>query len=65
VYDVVFRDSASHLTIIAAGLGRESAVSIARSEARRRQAGRMFLAGSGYVPRGEMVLIVEAARNAA
>jgi hypothetical protein len=65
VYDVVYRDSASHLTVIAAGLGRESAVSIARTEARKRQAGRMFLAGSGYVPLGEMVLIVEAPRKAA
>jgi len=65
VYDVVYRDTTRHLTVIAAGLGRDSAVDIARDEARRRRTGRMFLAGSGYVPSGEVVLIIESPRKAA
>lgn len=64
-YDVLYLDQASHPSVIAAGLARESAVTLARAEARRRRVGRMFLAGSEPSPRGELVLIVEAHRKAA
>jgi hypothetical protein len=65
VYDVLYLDRASHAKVIAAELGRESAVTIARAEARRRRVGRMFLAGSEPSQRGELVLIVESHRQAA
>jgi hypothetical protein len=65
VYDVLYLDQASHARVIAAGLGRESAVTIARAEARRRRVGRMFLAGSEPSPRGELVVIVDAHHKAA
>jgi hypothetical protein len=64
VYDVLYFDRASHTRLIAAQLGRESAVTIARAEARRRRVGRMFLAGS-ELPGGELVVIVESQRKAA
>jgi hypothetical protein len=64
VYDVLYFDRASHARLIAAQLGRESAVTIARAEARRRRVGRMFLAGS-ELPGGELVVIVESQRKAA
>ncbi|HSJ17068.1 MAG TPA: hypothetical protein VK920_03135 [Solirubrobacterales bacterium] len=65
MYDVLYLDQASHARVIAAGLGRDSAVTIARAEARRRRVGRMFLAGSEPSPRGELVVIVEAHHEAA
>jgi hypothetical protein len=65
VYDVLYLDQASQTRVIAAGLGRDSAVTVARAEARRRRVGRMFLAGSEPSPRGEVVLIVAAHRRAA
>ena len=65
MYDVLYLDQASHQRVIAAGLGRDSAVTIARSEARRRRVGRMFLAGSEPAPGGELVVIVESERKAA
>jgi hypothetical protein len=65
VYDVLYLDQASHSRVIAAGLGRDSAVTVAREEARRRRVGRMFLAGSEPSQRGELVLIVESHRKAA
>jgi hypothetical protein len=65
VYDVLYLDQASHARVIAAGLGRDSAVTIARAEARRRRVGRMFLAGSEPSRRGELVVIVEAHHRAA
>jgi hypothetical protein len=65
MYDVVYLDRAHHRRVLAAGLGRDSAVTIARSEARRLRVGRMFLAGSEEMPRREMVLIVESQRRAA
>jgi hypothetical protein len=64
VYDVLYLDRTSHARVIAAGLGRASAVTIAREEARRRRVGRMFLAGS-EPPGGELVVIVESQRKAA
>jgi hypothetical protein len=65
VYDVLYLDQASHRRIIAAGLGRESAVTIARAEARRRRIGRMFLAGSEPAPGGELVVIVQSQQKVA
>jgi hypothetical protein len=65
VYDVLYLDQSSHSRVIAAGLGRDSAVTVARAEARRRRVGRMFLAGSEPSPRGELVLIVESHHKAA
>lgn len=65
MYDVLYLDQASHARVIAAGLGRDSAVTIARAEARRRRVGRMFLAGSEPSPRGELVVIVETHHRAA
>jgi hypothetical protein len=65
VYDVLYLDQASHAQVIAAQLGRESAVTIARAEARRRRVGRMFLAGSEPSRRGDLVVIVDSHRQAA
>ena len=65
MYDVLYLDQASHARVIAAGLGRDSAVTIARAEARRRRVGRMFLAGSELSPRGELVVIVDTHHKAA
>ena len=65
MYDVLYLDQASHARVIAAGLGRDSAVSVARAEARRRRVGRMFLAGSEPSQRGELVVIVETHHKAA
>jgi hypothetical protein len=45
-------------------LERDSAVTIARAEARRLRAGRMFLAGSEQAP-GEVVVIVPSAERRA
>ena len=42
-----------------AGLDRDAACEVARTEARKRNAGRMFLAGSEPGPIGDVVLIVE------
>jgi hypothetical protein len=65
MYDVVYLDQAHHTRVLAASLTRDSAVTIARAEARRLRVGRMFLAGSEDAPRGEMILIVESQRRAA
>ena len=65
MYDVLYLDQARHQRVIAAGLGRESAVTLARAEARRRRVGRMFLAGSDPSPQGDLVLIVQSQRKAA
>jgi hypothetical protein len=65
VYDVLYLDRASHAEVIAAQLGRDSAVTVARAEARRRRVGRMFLAGSEPSRRGDLVVIVESPRQAA
>lgn len=65
MYDVVYLDGTRHSRVLATGLRRESAVSIARAEARRRRVGRMFLAGSETAPSGELILIVDSLRQAA
>jgi hypothetical protein len=62
MYDVLYqayRDGAEHRSVVASGLDREAACELARSEARKRNAGRMFLAGSEPGPIGDVVLIVE------
>ena len=59
MYDVLYRDQAHAERLIAAGLAREAACEVARSEARRRHVGRMFAAGSDLRPVGDVVLIVE------
>jgi hypothetical protein len=64
VYDVLYLDRSNRQRLLAGGLAREAACEVARSEARRRGVGRMFLAGSEQA-RGEMVLIVESAARAA
>jgi hypothetical protein len=65
LYDVLYRDPTHAERLIATGLAREAACELARSEARRRQIGRMFAAGSDLAPLGEVVLIVESKRPAA
>jgi hypothetical protein len=65
VYDIVYLDHTRHSRTLAKGLIRESAVTMARAEARRRRVGRMFLAGSESEPQGELILIVESHSRAA
>jgi hypothetical protein len=65
MYDVVYLDHAHRRHLLAAELGRQSAVTIARAEARRLRVGRMFLCGSETSPRGEMILIVESGQQRA
>jgi hypothetical protein len=61
MYDVVYLDSKGSRQMVAASLDRDAAAELARCEARRRHAGRMFLAGSEPPCRGGLVLIVDAA----
>jgi hypothetical protein len=65
MYDVVYTDQGNRQQLVATGLARDDACELARTEARRRRVGRMFLAGSEQSPRGEMILIVESASRAA
>jgi hypothetical protein len=65
VYDVLYLDRTRHSSVLGAGLAREPAVTLARSEARRRRVGRMFLCGSESAPRADMILIVDSRREAA
>jgi hypothetical protein len=58
MYDVVYLDDKKHAEVVATGLNRESAAGLARSEARRRHAGRMFLAGSENAPPTHAVVII-------
>jgi hypothetical protein len=58
VYDVVCMDGHSRREVLATGLSRESAAGIARAEARRRHAGRMFLAGSESTTPTNAVVII-------
>ena len=62
MYDVVYVDSTTGWQVIASGLPREPAAQLARDEAKRRKACRMFLAGSPATPRANAVLVVEAGR---
>ena len=64
MFDVLYmayRDGAEHRTVLGSGLDRDGACQLAREEARKRNAGRMFLAGSEPGPVGDVVLIVESA----
>ena len=68
MYDVLYvayRDGAPKRSIVATGLDRDAACQLARDEARRRNAGRMFLAGSEPRVVGDVVLIVESAAQVA
>jgi hypothetical protein len=68
VYDVLYmnyREGTERRSILASGLDRDTACEVARSEARKRNAGRMFLAGSEPRAIGDVVLIVESAQQAA
>lgn len=65
MYDVLYRDPKHSDRVIAAGLDREAACELARSEASRRHSGRMFAAGSDLTPVGDVVLIVEATKQPA
>jgi hypothetical protein len=65
MYDVLYINRTQRSTVVGSRLARESAVSVARREARRGRAGRMFLAGSEPVDRHSVVLIVESERAAA
>ena len=64
MYDVLYLDSSGGSKLVGSGLDRESATELAREEARRRHAGRMFLAGSERPCRGGVVLIVDPAETA-
>ena len=68
MYDVLYlayRNGSPRRSLVASGLDRDSACRLARAEARRRNAGRMFLAGSNPTPVGDVVLIVESSSQAA
>jgi hypothetical protein len=64
MYDVVYLDRTQRQTLVAAGLARDAARDLACQEAKRRNVGRMFLAGSRQTPTGDLVLIVDSARAA-
>jgi hypothetical protein len=57
-YDVVYLDDKRRPEVVATGLNRDSAAGLARAEARRRHAGRMFLAGSENAPPTHAVVII-------
>jgi hypothetical protein len=62
MYDVLYmayRDGQPERSVLATGLDRDRACEMARDEARRRNAGRMFLAGSEPHAVGDVVLIVD------
>jgi len=65
MYDVVYLDESRRERVLAAGLAREGAVTLARSEARRLRAARMFLCGTDTSPAPRTILIVESSRRAA
>jgi len=60
MYDVLYLDHCGGSLTLGARLDREAATELACAEARRRRAGRMFLAGSERPCRGAVVVIVEA-----
>jgi hypothetical protein len=65
MYDVVYLDRAHRERVLASGLGKDSAMTIARSEARRLRVGRMFLAGSEQALGGDVVVIVQSTQRRA
>lgn len=65
MYDVLFLDRRQGEKVLASGLDRDDACSVARTESERRGIGRMFLAGSELGPMGNVIVIVESARDVA
>jgi hypothetical protein len=65
MYDVLYLDHSSTGKLVASGLAKHAACELARTEARRRRVGRMFLAGSEMAPVGDCVVIVHSGRRAA
>jgi hypothetical protein len=65
LYDVLYRDPTHAERLIAAGLDRDAACKLARTEADRRHIGRMFAAGSDLTPVGDVVLIVDSKQQTA
>ena len=65
MYDVLYVNHSSGQKLVASGLAKSAACELARSEARRRGVGRMFLAGSEMGPVGDCVVIVHSGRQAA
>jgi hypothetical protein len=65
VYDVLFLDRGHGEKVLASGLDRDDACTVARTESERRGIGRMFLAGSELGPVGNVIVIVDSARNVA
>jgi hypothetical protein len=59
VYDVLYMDQDRGRQVLASGLAREAACERARTEARRRRVGRMFLAGSEPRAGEKLVVIVD------
>jgi hypothetical protein len=62
VYDVLYMDRTRGEKTLASGLGRQDACEVARTEARRRGVGRMFLTGSEPGPVGDLIVIVDSRR---
>lgn len=60
MYDVLYLDRARSCQVLAANLEREGAAKLARDQARRHKACRMFVSGSALVPRENAVLVVRA-----
>ena len=58
MYDVLYIDDAKRCRIVASRLERDAAADLARNEARRRHASRMFLAGSARAPQSRAVLVI-------
>ena len=68
MYDVLYlahRNGEPRRSLVASGLDRDAACDLARTEARKRNAGRMFLAGSEPRPVDDVVVIVESGPQAA
>jgi hypothetical protein len=65
MFDVIHLDHDHHRKLVAGALTRESAVRIARSEARARRLGRMFAAGSDPGCLHNVIAIVESDQRAA
>ena len=64
MYDVLYLDQRNRRRLVGTALARDAACDLARTEARKRGVGRMFLAGSGQSPHGELILIVESRQAA-
>jgi hypothetical protein len=65
MYDVLYIDHSSRGKLVASGLAKSAACDVARTEARKRGVGRMFLAGSEMTPVGDCIVIVHHGHRAA